>query len=74
MLFNCRTMRAAVMMSGLLLAAGVLLGLIAVVTPFSVPTSQLSLMLVLASALLLAVTFIAALVPGAARRMDECQH
>lgn len=74
MLFNCRTMRAAVIMSGLLLASGVLLGMVAITTPFSVPTSQLSLMLVLASALLLAVTFVAALVPGVSRRMDECQH
>lgn len=74
MLFNCRTMRAAVIMSGLLLVAGLMLGAIAMWTPFTVPTSQLSLMLVLSAALLLAVTFVVALIPGVSRHLDECRH
>ncbi|WP_276570780.1 hypothetical protein [Halochromatium glycolicum] len=40
----------------------------------AVPTSQLSLMLVLAAALLLAVTFVVALIPGVSRHLDECRH
>lgn len=74
MLFNCRTMRTAVLLSGLLLAAGVFLGLLAMTTGFAVPASQLALMLVLAAALLLAVTFVVALIPGVSRHLDECRH
>ncbi|MEA1049938.1 hypothetical protein U5801_08965 [Lamprobacter modestohalophilus] len=74
MLTNCRTMRAAVLLSALLLAAGVLLGVIAMMTPFAVPTSQLALVLVLSAALLLAVIFLVALIPGVSRHMDECRH
>jgi|GEM_PF-1704764 len=74
MLINCRTMRAAVILSALLLAAGVLLGILAMTTPLSIPTSQLALMLVLSAALLLAVTFLVALIPGVSRHMDECRH
>ncbi|MBK1703789.1 hypothetical protein CKO40_04330 [Halochromatium glycolicum] len=74
MLVNCRTMRAAVMMSGLLLVMGLMLGVVAIWTPLAVPTSQLSLMLVLAAALLLAVTFVVALIPGVSRHLDECRH
>ncbi len=74
MLTNCRTMRSAVIFSALLLAAGVLLGIIAMTTPLSIPTSQLALVLVLSAALLLAVTFLVALIPGVSRRMDECRH
>lgn len=74
MLTNCRTMRSAVILSAALLAAGVLLGVVAMVTPLSIPTSQLALVLVLSAALLLAVTFLVALIPSVSRRMDECRH
>ncbi len=74
MLINCRTMRGAVMLSAALLGAGVLLGVVAMTTPLSIPTSQLALVLVLSAALLLAVTFLVALVPGVSRHMDECRH
>ncbi|WP_462320901.1 hypothetical protein [Halochromatium sp.] len=43
-------------------------------TPLVIPTSQLALVLVLSAVLLLAVTFLVALIPGVARRMDECRH
>lgn len=74
MLTNCRTMRSAVILSAVLLAAGVLLGVAAMTTPLAIPTSQLALVLVLSAALLLTTTFLVALIPGVARRMDECRH
>lgn len=74
MWINCRTMRSAVILSALLLIAGVLLGIVAMTTPLSIPTSQLALVLVLSAALLLAVTFLVALIPGVSRHMDECRH
>ncbi|MEA3638465.1 MAG: hypothetical protein VBE63_00810 [Lamprobacter sp.] len=74
MLINCRTMRAAVLLSAALLATGVLLGVIAMTTALSIPTSQFALVLVLSAALLLAVTFLVALIPGVSRHMDECRH
>lgn len=74
MLTNCRTMRSAVILSAVLLATGVLLGAIAMITPLAIPTSQLALVLVLSAALLLTVTFLVALIPGVSRRMDECRH
>ena len=73
-MLNCSSMRAAVILSAALLMLGVLLGLVAVTTPFVVPASQLSLLLVLAGAAVLAATFLAALLPGVARRLDKCQH
>lgn len=74
MLFDCRTMRAAVTLSAALLLAGVALGAIAMTTPLTIPTSQLALLLVLSAALLFTVTFVVALIPAVARRMDECRH
>ncbi|WP_295882526.1 hypothetical protein [uncultured Thiohalocapsa sp.] len=73
-MFNCRSMRAAVIVSGLLLAAGLLLGLLAVSAPLTMPYTQTALMLVLAGAAVLSVAFIDALLPGADQRLDGCQH
>lgn len=73
-MFNCRTMRVAVISSGLLLAAGLLLGLLAVSAPLTMPYAQTSLMLVLAGAAVLSVAFIDALMPGADQRLDGCRH
>jgi hypothetical protein len=73
-MLNCSSMRAAVILSASLLMLGVLLGIVAVSTPWIVPASQLSLLLVLAGAGVLTVTFLASLLPGVARRLDECQH
>jgi hypothetical protein len=39
-----------------------------------VPTSQLSLLLVLAGAAVLAVVFVDALLPNASQRLDGCRH
>jgi hypothetical protein len=74
MLFDCRTMRGAVILSAAMLMTGVALGTVAMATPLTIPTSQLSLVLVLAAALLFAVTFLVALIPAVARRMEECRH
>jgi membrane protein YdbS with pleckstrin-like domain len=74
MLINCRVMRFAVILSGLMLAAGVLLGTATMVLGLSVAMSQLALVSVLGAALLLAVTFLVALIPGVSRQMDECRH
>jgi len=73
-MFTCRSMRAAVILSALLLVGGVGLGLIAMSTPLVIPTTQLSLLLVLAGALVLSTTFFASLLPAVARRLDECRH
>jgi hypothetical protein len=67
-------MRVAVILSASLLGAGLVLGLVAVTTPFVVPWSQLSLLSVLAGAAVLGVVFLDALLPNAARRLDGCRH
>jgi hypothetical protein len=67
-------MRMAVILSTLLLVGGVGLGVVAMRTPLVIPTTQLSLLLVLAGALVLSTTFFASLFPSVARRLDECQH
>lgn len=73
-MFNCHSMRTAVALSATLLASGVLLGLIAMLTPLVVPAAQLALILVLSGASVFAATFVAALLPGVANHLDECQH
>lgn len=73
-MFNCLTMRIAVISSAVLLSAGLLLGLVAVAAPLAMPYTQLSLMLVLSGAAVLVMAFLDALLPGAARRLDGCQH
>jgi hypothetical protein len=73
-MLSCSSMRVAVILSATLLILGVLLGLVALTTPLVVPASQFSLLLVLAGAVVLTATFLAALLPGVSRRLDECQH
>ena len=73
-MLTCRSMRAGVLLSASLLGAGVLLGLIAVMTQLGAAAAQLALLLVLGGATVLATTFLVALIPGVARRLDECQH
>jgi hypothetical protein len=67
-------MRVVVIVSGLLLAAGLLLGLFAVAAPLTMAYTQMALMLVLAGAAVLSVAFVDALLPGADQRLDGCQH
>jgi hypothetical protein len=73
-MLNCSTMRVAVILSAALLALGVGLGIIAAFTPLVIPSTQLALILVLAGAAVLSVVFVDALLPGAGRRLDGCQH
>jgi hypothetical protein len=67
-------MRVAVILSAILLGSGIVLGLVAMSTPFLVQTSQLSLLLVLSGAVVLAVVFVDALLPNASHRLDGCRH
>jgi len=73
-MLNCSSMRAAVILSVALLTLGVLLGIVGMTTPFTVAVTQLSLLLVLGGAAVLILTFLVALMPGVARRLDECRH
>jgi hypothetical protein len=73
-MLNCQSMRVAVILSAVLLAAGLLLGLLAVAAPLTMPYTQGALMLVLAGAALLSAAFIDALMPGAEHRLDGCRH
>lgn len=71
---SCSLMRHAVVASALMLGSGVLLLLGAEVTGLVVPAAQLALLLVLGGACVLAVTFIAAALPGGSRWLSKCQH
>jgi hypothetical protein len=73
-MFNCHSMRVAVIVSALLLAAGLVLGLFAVAVPLTMPYTQLSLTLVPAGAAVLSAVFVDALLPGADRRLEGCRH
>jgi hypothetical protein len=73
-MFNCQTMRIAVIASAMLLLAGLLLGLVAVAAPLAMSYTQLSLILVLSGAAVLCMAFLDALLPGADQRLDGCQH
>jgi hypothetical protein len=48
-MLNCRSMRAAVTLSAVLLTLGIVFGIIAITTALTLPLSQLSLLLVLAA-------------------------
>lgn len=73
-MFTCHSMRAAVLLSAGLLLSGVLLGVLVFAVPLALPIAQLALLLVLAGALVLSVTFLVALIPSVAHQLDECQH
>jgi hypothetical protein len=73
-MLTCERMRTAVLLSVLLLVAGLVLETIAQTTRLAIPASHLALLLVLAAALVLALTFLASLLPGTADRLRECQH
>ncbi|EIC20080.1 hypothetical protein [Thiorhodovibrio frisius] len=73
-MIDCNTMRAAVLLSGALMLAGLLLGGIAMNTPLVIPASYASLILVLTASAVLAGIFIVAMIPGVSRRLEECQH
>lgn len=73
-MFSCTTMRAALTLSALLLASGILLLLVAETTGLMVPMAHAALLMVLAGAAVLGVAFIIAVFPGSTHRLDNCQH
>jgi hypothetical protein len=75
MMLTCSGLRVAVITSVLMLIASVLAGLVAVALPaVAVGLSHLALFSILGGAAVLAVTFLLTLLPGASRRLAECQH
>jgi hypothetical protein len=73
-MLTCKRLRSAVIVSALLLVAGLVLETVAQVTGFAVPTSHLALFAVLGSVGVLGITFLASLLPVNARGLRECQH
>ncbi len=73
-MINCNSMRAAIIFSGALLIAGLVLGGLAMSTPWLIQVSYASLILVLAASLVLGTIFLVAMIPGVSRRLEECQH
>ena len=73
-MLTCTRLRNAVITSGLLLVAGVVLETLGQIPMLAVPCCYLALFSILAAAALLILTFLASLVPSEARRLKECQH
>ncbi|MCU0833748.1 MAG: hypothetical protein MUC77_04820 [Chromatiaceae bacterium] len=73
-MLTCKRMRGAVILSALLLLTGLALETLAQLTGLAIPTSHLALFAVLAAVGILALTLVASLLPGAAQRLNECQH
>jgi len=73
-MLNCKRLRTAVLLSAFLLVIGLLLELVAQLTAFAIPTTHLALLSVLSAILILALTFLASLLPGTAERLNECRH
>lgn len=73
-MLTCRRLRTAVLLSAIFFVAGLVLGVIAHLTALALPVSHLALLLVLSAVLVLALTFLASLLPGSARRLSECSH
>ena len=73
-MLNCKRLRTAVLLSAFLLVIGLLLEAVAQLTKFAIPSTHLALLSVLSALLILALTFLASLLPGTAARLDECRH
>lgn len=73
-MLNCKRLRAAVLLSAILLVIGLLLEVTAQLTAFAIPTTHLALLSVLSAALILALTLLVSLLPGTAERLNECMH
>ena len=73
-MIDCNSMRAAVLLSGALMLAGLLLGGIAMNSPLIMPVSYAALILVLSAGAVLGAIFVIAMLPGVSRRLEECQH
>lgn len=73
-MFNCKTMRTAVLISLGLLVSGLLFEFVAVKTLIANPFNYLAIVAVLGAVVILAAIFVLALIPATARRLDGCQH
>jgi hypothetical protein len=73
-MLDCNRLRTSVILAGGLFLLGLLLLVLAEVTPFAMLTSQLALLAILAGSGLLAVAFLASLLPVSAKRLSNCQH
>lgn len=73
-MLDCNRLRTSVILAGGLFLLGLLLLVMAEVTPFAMLTSQLALLAILAGSGLLAVAFLASLLPVSAKRLSNCQH
>ncbi len=74
-MLTCRSLRGAVLTSGLLLIAAWTLELLAQNTNFApVTTNILALILLFAAPIVLLVTVVRSLLPANAIRLNECNH
>jgi hypothetical protein len=73
-MLTCKRMQTAALLSVALLVAGLGLQTLTWSALVSVATSHLALALVLGAALVLAITFVASLLPGTSERLRECRH
>jgi hypothetical protein len=73
-MLTCKRLRTAVLLSALLMILGLALEVVAQATALAVPTSHLALLSILSAAVVLAVVTLASLLPGSARRLEECEH
>ena len=73
-MLTCKRMRSAVVLSSLLLLLGILLEFFAEATLLAVPASHLALLVILAAVVVLALTFVASLLPRTSERLKECMH
>jgi hypothetical protein len=75
LMLTCRTLRGAVLTSAILLVVAWAAELTAQYGWLpTVTTGYLGLVLILAAVAVLGGTFLLSLLPGIARRLDECEH
>jgi hypothetical protein len=74
MMLTCKRMRTAVILSALLLLLGVVLKMLVDASLLAGPMSHLAWLVMLAAAAILALTFLASLLPGSGKSLKECLH
>jgi hypothetical protein len=74
MVRTCKRMRTAVILSALLLLLGIVLEKLVEASILAGTMSQLALLLMLAGAALLVVTFLVSVLPGSGKSFRECLH
>jgi hypothetical protein len=71
---TCERMRTAVILSALLLLLGIVLEKLVEASLLAGTMGQLALLLMLAGAVLLALTFLVSVLPGSGKSLRECLH